>query len=171
MDLLMLGLRIAHIGGAVAWAGGALLFLGYVAPAAAALGPRGDPVLQELLRPHRLPRYFAIVSTVTVVAGAALYWRDTGGLQPSVVGSKFGLVFGIGGLAGLLAWIGAVFLIPRAIARIGALRAELQAIAPRPSPDLETELLAAQQGMRRIGIALLVLLTIAVVLMSVGRYV
>jgi hypothetical protein len=171
MDWLMLVLRIAHIGGAVLWAGGAVMFLGYVAPTTTALGPRGEAVMQDLLRPRRLPAYFAIVSTITIVAGAALYWRDTGGLMPSAVSSTFGLVFGLGGLAGGFAWIVAVVIIPRAVGRIQDAATELRAAGDTPSADQLHHLRAAQDRLRRTGWVLLTLLAIAVVMMSIGRYV
>ena len=171
MDLLLLLLRIVHVGGAVLWAGGAVMFLLFVAPTINAVGPSAQPVMAGLLKPRRLPAYFAIVATLTVLAGAALFWRDTGGLQSAVLGSGFGTTFGIGGLAGLVAWVIAVVLVPRAVVRIGAVGAELRAEGVAPSAELVARMAAAQRQLRQVGLALLTFLAIAIVLMSVGRYI
>src|SRR5262245_38897298 len=170
MDPLLLLLRIAHVGGAVLWAGSAVLFLGYVFPSVVALGPPATPMLGQLIR-RRLPLYFAVVSTTTVVAGAALYWRNTGGLQSSVVFTDFGLTFLLGGIAGLIAWFLAVFVVPRALRRVGGARGEIAAAGGTPTPDAAERLHAAEAAMRRLGLVLLALLAFAVVTMSIARYI
>src|SRR3954471_10221936 len=126
LDAVMLALRIAHIGGAVLWAGGAVVFLGFVAPAIARHGPAAQGVMADLLRPSRLPRYFAVVSTTTVIAGGILFWRDTNRLDPDVLALTSFRAFAIGGVFGAIAWIFAVGVIPSAVGRIGEAAAALK---------------------------------------------
>jgi uncharacterized membrane protein len=170
MDGLMLALRIAHIGGAVLWAGGAMVFLGFVAPAIARQGPSAEGVMADLLRPSRLPRYFAIVSTVTVAAGATLFWRDTNGFDPDILKLTSFRAFTVGGAFGAIAWVFAIFVLPRAVRRIGEAAAALRAVEGRPPIELLERMEAAQDRLRWSGIALLLCLGVAVVAMSVARY-
>jgi hypothetical protein len=170
MDLVTIALRIVHIVSGVAWAGGAALFLGFVAPSLAGLGDRSSDFLDELVRRRRLGVYFAVVSTLTVLAGAILYWRDTNGLTPSIVSSSFGLGFGIGGIAGFLAWLVAVFVIPQRVRTLGARAAELRALDGQPSNGARDRYGAELRQVRVAGAGLLGLLAFALVMMASARY-
>ncbi|MGI8871160.1 MAG: hypothetical protein ACR2KI_00985 [Candidatus Limnocylindria bacterium] len=171
MDLLVIGMRLVHIVSGVAWVGGAALFFFYIEPTVTALGPDGEKVIDELVGRRKVPIYFAVASTLTVLGGAILYWRDSGGLQLSWITSSSGLFFTIGGIAALIAWLGGNLLIPKTIGELGGVGAEIKAAGGPPSPELMGRMHAVQEKLRRIGLVDLVLLTVAVVTMAAARYI
>ena len=76
MDIVFLILRVVHIGSATIWFGGAIIGAFFLQPTAQALGAAGQPFMQYLMRRRRLGVLFPIVAGLTVLSGAALYWRD-----------------------------------------------------------------------------------------------
>ena len=113
-----------------------------------------------------MPIYFVTLSTLTVLAGVILYWRDFGGISTS----PFGLALGLGGLAALIAWLGGNLLIPRTLSKLIAIGAELKASDGPPSADLVARMHATQERLRLIGLIDIALLLFAVVAMASARY-
>jgi len=170
MDLFMVAFRIVHIGSATVWAGGAALFFFYVEPTINAMGPDGEKIIGELVVKRRMPVYFAAASTLTVLGGLILSCRDSGALAVSWITTSTGLAFTIGGLAALAAWLGGNLLIPRAIAAVGAIGAEIKAAGGPPSEEQMGRMHAAQERLRTIGGVDLVLIAIAAVGMAAARF-
>jgi uncharacterized membrane protein len=169
VDIVTIGLRIAHIVAGVLWVGGAALFFFYVEPATKVLGLDAEKFMSELMVRRRVPIYFFLVSTITVVGGAGLYWQDSSGLSSSWITSPTGLGLTLGAVAALLAWVGGSLLIPRTLTRLGAIGAEMKAAGAAASPELIGRLHGAQEQLRVIGLADIVLLAISVVGMAVAR--
>lgn len=170
MDPVMVGLRIVHIVAGVLWVGGAALFFFYIEPTLNALGPDAEKFMNELVNRRKVPLYFVAASTLVVVFGLILYWRDSNGLQGAWMTSPTGLAFGLGGLAALIAWLGGNLLIPRTIGRLVAVTSEMKAAGGPPSDELMARLHAVQERLRTIGMIDLILLGIAVVAMASARY-
>lgn len=166
MDGLAIGLRIVHIVSGVLWVGAAALFFFYLEPTMKKLGPDAEKFADELINRRKVPIYFMAISTLTVLAGVVLYWRNFGGISTS----PFGLALGLGGFAAILAWLGGGILIPRALGRVGAVGAEIRAAGGPPSAELMARMEAAQERLRLIGGVDLVLLLFAVVAMASARY-
>ena len=170
MDLLAILLRVIHIGSGVLWVGGSALFFLYLEPTINKLGPDAEKFVDEVVNKRKVPIYFLIFSSLTVLGGAVLYWRDSNGLNLDWIGSGGGLAFTIGGLAALAAWLGGNLLIPKGLAKLGAIGAEIRAAGGPPSPDLMGRMHAAQESLHRIGLVDMVLLGIAIIGMASARY-
>ncbi len=166
MDVLAIVLRIIHIVSGVFWVGGAALFFFYVEPAITKLGPDAEKFVDEVINRRKAPIYFATFSTLTVLAGVILYWRDFGGIDTSPTG----LAFGVGGLAAIIAWLGGNLLIPKTLGQLGAIGAEIKAAGGPPSDALMARMHATQERLRLIGLVDIVLLVFAVVAMASARY-
>jgi hypothetical protein len=122
------------------------------------------------MRRRRLGIFFPIVATLTILAGAALYWRDSGGLQGSWITSPTGLAFTIGGLAALAAFVGGFALIGPSIAEQTAVQTELARGNGEPT-ESQRERLARAEGRMRLANRLdLPLLLLAGLTMAVARY-
>lgn len=168
MDVAVIVLRVVHIGSAILWAGGSMVIERFVQPTADELGGVARPFVAGLNR-RRMALYFPVVATLTVVAGAALYWIDAGHdpLAYLTAGGS-GTVFGIGGIAGLLAFLAG----PLALVHAARLGRATDAIARSgPTPELEARAAAARAGVRRAGRIGLVLLLLAAGCMAIARYV
>jgi uncharacterized membrane protein len=169
MDPVYVLFRIVHIGAAILWAGAAAFFFFYLEPAINKLGPAAQPFVEEVIVRRKAPIYFAATSTIAVLGGAILYYRDAGGLQ--LWTSTTGLIFTVGALAAIVAWIGGNALIPRGLMQVGAIAGEIQAGGGPPTAELLARLHAAQERLRMIGMIDLVLIGISIVAMESAKYV
>ena len=95
-------IRALHILVAAAWFGAAAFLTLYLMPAIGQLGPQGAPVMVALAR-RRFHVFMAGTALLTVGTGLWMYWAMTGGFAPAAMASHYGRVYGVGGLAGLLA--------------------------------------------------------------------
>jgi uncharacterized membrane protein len=166
MDVWAIVLRIIHIVSGVLWVGAAGLFFFYLEPAINKLGPDAEKFVDEVVNRRKVPIYFAVLSTLTVLAGVILYWRDFGGINTS----PFGLALGLGGLAALIAWLGGNLLIPRTLEKLMAVGAEIKGSGGPPSEELRSRMHAVQERLRLIGLIDIALLLFAVVAMASARY-
>ena len=73
IDGLMVVLRLVHILAGVLWVGSVFLFVVYVQPSAAAIGPAGAPFMAELLGKRRLVDRIIAIGATAVVAGLLMY--------------------------------------------------------------------------------------------------
>ncbi len=170
MDPALILLRIIHVGSAMVWFGGAVIGTFYLAPISKALGPAAQPFLEAMTK-RGMGILFPVAATLTVLSGAALYWRDSGGLQLAWISSPSGLAFTLGGLAAIASLVGGMVLVGPSMAEQSAVRNEL-ALAGGRAPD------AVQQARldradRRMALATRIdfpLLAFAALTMAVGRY-
>lgn len=170
MDLVLILARIVHVGGAMLWFGGAIVGAFFLQPTAAALGASAQPFMEHLMRRRRMGVYFPIVAGLTIVSGAILYWRDSGGLQAAWITSGPGIAFTIGGLAAVSTFVGGMLLIGPAIAAQGAVQAELVRGDGIPTEAQRARLVGAEGKLRLANRIDLPLLVIAALTMAVGRY-
>ena len=119
---------------------------------------------------RKLGVMFPIVAVLTVLSGAALYWRDSGGLQLSWITTPTGMAFTIGGLAAIFAFVGGGVLIGPGIAEQTAVRGELAAGDGVPTPAQQERLDRADRRLALAGRIDLPLLLLAGLTMAVARY-
>jgi hypothetical protein len=170
MDLLLIVLRVVHIGAAMIWFGGAIIGGFFLTPTAQALGKAAQPFMEHLMRRRRMGIFFPIVAGLTVLSGVALYWRDSAGLQAAWISSPSGLAFTIGGLAAIIAFVGGFVLVGPSVAEQTAVQTELAQGDGVPSDAQRQRLERAGRRMQlanRIDAPLLVL---AALTMAVARY-
>jgi len=169
MDFTLIALRIIHIVSGIALVGAAAIFVLYIRPTLFALGPDAEKVVNELVERRRLPVYFAVTSTLTVLAGALLYWRVSG-LSWTWITRPSGLGFTLGAIAALIGWVVGNFVLTRAFTRLGEVGAEMKAAGGPPTPELIGRLRAAQARVTSSGFLVLALVTVAAILMATARY-
>jgi hypothetical protein len=170
MDLLLIGLRIVHIGSAMSWFGGAVIGSFFLSPTADALGRAGQPFMEHLMKRRRMGVFFPIVSLLTILSGAALYWRDSGGLQAAWMASPTGLAFTIGGVAAIASFVLGGILIGPSIAAQVAVQGELASGDGVPTEAQQDRLEWADGRMRLARRIDLPLLLLAALTMAVARY-
>ncbi|MGH8125079.1 MAG: hypothetical protein ACREPK_04450 [Rhodanobacteraceae bacterium] len=118
------GIRVLHILFAALWVGTTVFLTLYVSPAIRSLGPRGAPVMAELMR-RRMGAFIASASLLTVLSGLWMYWVFTNGFSAQAMGHGAGLALGIGGLCGIVAAIVGGAIISRAAEGAGKLSREV----------------------------------------------
>jgi hypothetical protein len=105
MNLLFIGLRSIHILAGTFWVGAAVVTTAFLMPAARASGPEGGKFVQLILGKLRMSNYISLSAILTTLAGSALYWLTSGGLQPAWVFTSAGSIITVGAIAGILAAI------------------------------------------------------------------
>jgi len=170
MDPALILLRVVHIGSAMLWFGGAVIGTFYLAPITKALGPAAQPFLDAMTR-RGIGILFPTAAALTVLSGAAFYWRDSGGLQIAWITSPSGLAFTAGGLAAFASFVGGMILVGPSMAAQSAVQNEL-ARSGRGTPDAgqQARLDRADRLMQLATRIDFPLIAFAALTMAVGRY-
>jgi uncharacterized membrane protein len=165
MNALMIVLRLIHIIGGVFWVGTALLFSFFIIPSIRATSEVEQKFWGLLIKTH-LGEVHGISAILTVLAGASLYWIDSGGFTSAWTRSGAGLGFGIGGIFGFLGVISGILnAIPlRTLAETAA------QIQENPTPEQIDKIQAAQKRLGVIGRIDGAILIIALICMATARY-
>ena len=101
---LFLLVRAAHVLLAALWVGAVGFVTFFLMPALTESGPAGGTVMGALAR-RKIHAFMASIGGVTVLTGFYLYYRFTGGFDPTLSGSRGAMVFGFGGICGTIALI------------------------------------------------------------------
>lgn len=170
MDWWVIVLRIVHVGAAMLWFGGAILSAFFLDPTERALGRQAQPFMEHLMTRRKLGIYFPIVALLTILAGAALYWRASGGLQAAWIGSPTGLAFTLGGLAAIAAFVSGMALLVPAVSAQTAVSAELATSGAQPTAAQQQRLAWADRRMKLATWIDMPLLLFAALTMAIARY-
>ena len=169
MDLYVIVLRILHIFATVFWFGAAATFGLFIAPSAAATRPESQKFVNYMLNQRKFLTAILIASSLGILAGLLLYVRDSAGLQIAWIISPPGLGFTFGAIAGLLAY-GGLHIARRNMGQLGALAQQLQAAGKPPTPEQAAEMRKFQQRQTRLANIGLIMLGLALLGMSIARY-
>jgi hypothetical protein len=167
MDIVVVVLRLLHIFGGIFWVGASLMSVGFLNPAIQASGPAGGQVMRNLMTGTRLSSMMGLAGLVTVLAGLWLYVRVSGGLQLAWITTAPGLTLTIGGLAGIAAAGVGGGVTGRTAKQIAQLNAGHQGA---PSDVQSAELRSLQQRLQHAQRWTVALMIVAVIGMSVARY-
>lgn len=169
MNILIIILRILHIVSGILWAGGAIHYFLFIEPSAKATAPESQKFMGYLMAQKRWAKFMSTMSLITILAGAALYYR-LGSVNWNWVTTGPGIGFTIGGLAGLIVWSVGSFMIAPRITELGKIAQQLQSNSGSPSEEQAARLSKIQREMDRLGKWDFALLTVAVLAMSSARY-
>jgi uncharacterized membrane protein len=171
-DTFMVVFRTLHIVAGVLWVGATFLFVVYLQPAAAEVGPAAAPVMGNLLGKRRMVDGILAVALVTVVTGLIVYWHDWH-LYDSFgawISTPFGASLTFGAVCAIVAMGFGLFVSRPSAKRLMALGQMVAASGGPPSPEVAGEIASLQHRLKvfaRLGFALLV---IAVIAMASARY-
>ena len=170
MTLLMIVLRIVHVGLGVYWAGTLIFIALYLEPSVRAAGPEGGKVMQALIQRGHLT-VMPVVAFLNIAAGVTMYWV----VDPSFrlwMYSGFHFALAFGGLVSIVAFVLGVFVMRPAVLQAGAMA---QAAAQLPEgPPRDSQMTEVQRLRRRaavFGRVVAGLLAVTVLAMAVARYV
>lgn len=164
--MVMIVLRLIHIGGAIFWGGGALIMEFFVGPSIAATAEGGQQFARHLNNKIRIHIFMTIAALSTILAGVALYWIDSQGFSSAWVRSGAGTGFGIGAVFGLIAFVaGAMF--GSGNARLGQLSAQIQG---KPTAEQLAEIQSVQKRNRMISPIHVTAMILAMLFMATARY-
>ena len=162
-------LRLIHIFAGVFWAGVAFFIALVFTPAIAKMGPEGGRFMQQFAQQTQISKYMSLAALLTTIPGILLYIIDSG-FRPAWMTTGIGVGWTIGGLAGIAAFLHGGLVTGRTSNRIAQLGQEIAAAGGPPSPVQLAEMGQLQAKMREAGIVSAVLLAVAVLGMTVARY-
>ena len=148
--------RVLHIVVGVFWAG-TIIFNGWLlGPAVRELGPDGGKVMGALAR-RGLLTILPITGVLTILSGLWLYWHASAGFNSAYMGSRPGMVYGLGMVLTISAFL------------IGFLvvRPAVEKATTAPPAEAQQYRQRAASG----GTVVAWLLVIVVICMAIGRYV
>jgi len=170
MPILFLTVRAAHVLFAAIWVGATFFITYFLFPSLQDAGPAGGAVMGALMR-RKLPVFQASLGGLAVVTGLYLYYRFTGGFDPALSGTRAAMVFGTGGIAGILALIIGGAIVSKNAKKMSELGARLPSAPEAERAALGAQMAAARQRAATAARIVIVLQMIAVVLMAIGHYV
>jgi uncharacterized membrane protein len=169
--LMYLTIRAVHVLLAATWVGSMAFMVFFVMPALKETGAAAGPMMGAIAR-RGLNAFMGAIGGLAVVTGFYLYWRLTGGFDPALSASHEAMVFGTGGIAGLISVIISGAVVGRSMKRMGELGGKALAL---PEGSERTRLMTESNTARDRAVAgariVLVLQMIALVCMAIGHYV
>jgi uncharacterized membrane protein len=169
MSIVLVILRLIHIVGGVFWAGGTFVMVGFLTPTVNAAGPEGPRFMQRLMGEKRLSAALAVAALLTSLSGILLYLHYSGNFNPQWLSTKAGMALTIGGVAGLLAYGHGAAVIGRANMRMMAIGKAMAAAGGPPTPEQAQELQMLQGKAQRGAVLTAILLSIALIGMSIAQ--
>ena len=169
MIYLILVLRIIHIFSGVFWVGVSFFNIGYLQPTVQATGAEGQKVMQYLTQRTRLLSSVYGAATLTLLSGLVLYWILLG-FRLSAFRSGYGIVLTVGALAGVIAWLIAIFVIRGILNQMQAIGREIQAQGSPPNPQQAAQLQALGERLRKMGQVGVIFMAIALLGMATAQY-
>lgn len=171
MNIILLNiLRLVHVVAGILWAGAAITYLFYIKPSVKSIGPAGPQFMRSMMERRKYPAFMTVTSLLTVLAGLALYWVSSGGLNAAWITSGPGMGFTTGSIAALIAFFLGMFGIGPTAGKIGALGQTMAASAQGPTTEQLSQmrqLEARASLLERVEFGLFV---IALVTMATARY-
>lgn len=168
----MIVLRFLHIVAGVLWVGSAFLFVGFIGPSAAEVGPSAGPLLHAAVKKRRVAKVIVGLGVVNVVAGWIMWlrnWNAFGSLG-DWVGSSFGLGITIGGVLATIALVEGFYGVGRNVERLVDLGDDVAASGRPPSDEQHSRIQHLGAELEKWGKIDLVLLLLAVSAMATARY-
>ena len=166
MDYLKEFLRLVHIVGGAFWYGSAILMGFFISPTVSATGEAGQKFIGYLVKNKGITKVIATAAGLTVLAGGILYWIDSDGFRSAWTLSGTGLVFGIGGVFGLIGFIYGMQ-IGSNINKLVNVGSEVQG---KPTDEQMSKIQAAQKKLGVVGPISSYSLIIAVICMALARF-
>lgn len=168
MDVLIL--RLIHIGAGAFWVGAVFTNVLFLQPTAMALGPEGGRFQFHLARHRRFSTVILLSAATTVVAGIALLWLTSSGLDPALLFDKSRLGFTVGGIVAILTFaVGSLYVYPRT-ERVVRIMGTAMAESRGPLPDEQAQLGRLRRELLMAGWVTVAGLALAVAAMATGRY-
>src|SRR6266567_3232257 len=167
MDVLMIVLRLIHIGVGVFWAGAVFVTEGFLIPAVRATGPAGGQFMRQLFAVQRFPVRVSTAAIVVILSGLGMYWRNGALSNGAWFQSRQAMGLGIGALAAIVALIPGIGIMARTGGRLAKLGETIQASGAPPTAEQTAMITALQKRIANGSHATAGLVGIAVISMAI----
>ncbi len=169
-SLLFLLLRVLHVLLAAVWLGTTVFMSFMLMPVIEESGAAGGQIMVGLNR-KGLTAFFGAIGGITVLTGIYLFWRFTGGFDPTISRTHAGMAYSVGGAAGLLAVIIGGSVVGRGSNKLVGLMSQLATLPEAQKGAVVHQANALRQRIKSFGFVVLALQVIALTLMAVAHYI
>jgi hypothetical protein len=170
VDLLVIVLRFVHVVFGAIWVGMVVFATFFMMPAVQEAGPDGAKVMAAVQR-RGLMTVMPLLALGALISGIWLYVRAGAGMPAEFGRSPVGMAYGLGGLAGIVAWVLGVAVLRPSMMKAMALG---QSLGPSTSAEERQRVMGEAQRLRARAAAAsratAYLLLFAVTAMAVARY-
>ena len=168
----MLIFRFLHIMAGVLSVGAAFLFVGFIGPSAAEVGPSAGPLLTAAVKKRKAAKVITGLGFTNVLAGWAMWLKDMSvyGSVGDWVSSRFGLVITIGGVLATTAAVVGALGVGRGVERLVDTGNEIAASGGPASVEQQARVDHLMSELEKHGKIDLTLLLLAVTAMATARY-
>jgi len=170
VDPLVIVLRFVHVVFGAIWVGMVVFATFFMMPAVQEAGPDGAKVMAAVQR-RGLMTVMPLLALGALLSGIWLYIRAGTGMPAEFGRSPVGMAYGLGGLAGILAWVFGVAVLRPSMMKAMALG---QSLGPSSSVEERQRVMGEAQRLRlraaAASRATAYLLLFAVTAMAVARY-
>jgi uncharacterized membrane protein len=164
--------RLIHILAGVAWAGGVFLFVVFLQPSAAAIGPAAGPMMGQLLGTRKLVDRFLQLAAITIAAGLVMYVKiatDFGSLG-DLLATGYGVALTVGMLTAIAAASLGMFVTRPNVGRLLGMQRTIADSGAPATPDQAAEIATVQRTLKVYARISLGLLVVTVAAMATARY-
>lgn len=165
--ILLIILRVLHIGAGLFWVGSFFFMNHFIMPALQAAGPEGGKFAGIIMRGGKVQRAMLGSATLTILAGIGLYAYFVVQTDGQWASSTPAMGFGVGAISALLAYVLGLAVNMRAGQRMQAIMTEAKG---QPSAEQQAELGQLRSRMASVSRIVGILLTVAILSMAVSRY-
>ena len=166
-ETLMMVLRLVHIGAGVFWVGSMFFLNRFVVPSIQEAGPDGGRFATVLMRGGRIQRAMISAAAATIIAGLIMYIGFIVRTDGQWARSTEAMGYGVGAIAAIIAFgLGMIINAPTS----RRLQAMAESISGPPSPEQQAEMGRLRGRLASTSRVILILLTVAIISMSVSRY-
>jgi hypothetical protein len=170
VDPLVIVLRFVHVVFGAIWVGMVVFATFFMMPAVQEAGPDGAKVMAAVQR-RGLMTVMPLLALGALISGIWLYVRAGAGMPAEFGRSPVGMAYGLGGLAGIVAWVLGVAVLRPSMMKAMALG---QSLGPSTSAEERQRVMGEAQRLRARAAAAsratAYLLLFAVTAMAVARY-
>jgi hypothetical protein len=168
MDLTYAVLRLLHLVSGMLWVGIGLFLPVFLMPSVVEMGPDGGKLMNALQKRGFLT-VLPLIALTTIVTGAILYWRMSGGEIGTFFSTPMGMAFGLGGISAITAYvIGITYTRPAMVGVATAVQA-MQSASPEERERLQQTIQRLRARGTTGGKIVAVLILIAAILMALAR--
>jgi uncharacterized membrane protein len=163
-------LRFVHVVASVCWAGGGFVSFLFIEPTAKDLEPAGMQFLQHMAGKRRFNMFMVINSTLTVLSGALLLWRDASGQWLTWLNTGPGLGFALGSVAGIVVYFVGMFGIGMPTGKLSQIGEAIQIAGGPPTPEQLAEMQKLDKTISFYSKVDFSLVAVSLILMATARY-
>ncbi len=164
-------LRLIHIFFGIVWAGANFMMVLFIMPSAKKLGPDGGKFMQQLARTNNFPLAINIAAILTILSGALIFWRGSGGMNLVWLKSGYGICLSIGSILALSAYIVGFFVQRPSALGMAALGKKISSTEGPPSADQMDNMTLLQRKLERAARTTAVLIALSVISMPIAKFI